>query len=107
MEAFADTSIRAVVSTIGGDDSIRILPFLDLGVLRTHPKIFMGYSDTTVTHFACLAAGLTSFYGPAFMAGFAENGGMHRYLVDSVRRTLFSSAPVCAVAPNTGGRAAG
>ena len=25
------------------------------------------------------------------MAGFAENGGMHRYLVDSVRRTLFSA----------------
>ena len=58
MEAFADTSIRAIISTIGGDDSIRILPFLDLGVLRAHPKIFMGYSDTTVTHFACISRGL-------------------------------------------------
>ena len=103
MEAFADRSIRAVVSTIGGDDSIRILRFLDVNVLRAHPKIFMGYSDTTVTHFACLAAGLTSFYGPAFMAGFAENGGMHRYLVDSVRRTLFSAEPVGEVSPNTDG----
>jgi muramoyltetrapeptide carboxypeptidase LdcA involved in peptidoglycan recycling len=103
MEAFADTSIRAIISTIGGDDSIRILPFLDLGVLRTYPKIFMGYSDTTVTHFACLAAGVTSFYGPAFMSGFAENGGMHRYLVESVRRSLFSSVPVGEVAPNAGG----
>jgi muramoyltetrapeptide carboxypeptidase LdcA involved in peptidoglycan recycling len=103
MEAFADASIRAVISTIGGDDSVRILPFLDVSVLREHPKIFMGYSDTTVTHFACLAAGMTSFYGPAFMAGFAENGGMHRYLVDSVRRTLFSAEPVGEVLPNTGG----
>jgi muramoyltetrapeptide carboxypeptidase LdcA involved in peptidoglycan recycling len=103
MKAFADPSIRAVISTIGGDDSIRILPFLDLNVLRAHPKIFMGYSDTTVTHFACMAAGLTSFYGPAFMAGFAENGGMHRYLVDSVRRTLFSSEPLGQVPPNTDG----
>ena len=103
MEAFADRSIRAVISTIGGDDSIRILQFLDVNVLRAHPKIFMGYSDTTVTHFACLAAGLTSFYGPAFMAGFAENGGMHRYLVDSVRRTLFSAEPVGQVLPNTDG----
>src|SRR5262245_53998285 len=103
MEAFADESIRAVISTIGGDDSIRILPFLDLSVLRTNPKIFMGYSDTTVTHFACLAAGVTSFYGPAFMAGFAESGGTHRYLVDSVRRTLLSATPVGEVSANTGG----
>ena len=103
MEVFADPSIRAVISTIGGDDSIRILPFLDLRVLEAHPKILMGYSDTTVTHFACLAAGLTSFYGPAFMAGFAENCGMHRYLEHSVRRTLFSAEPVGEVSPNTDG----
>lgn len=103
MEAFADRSIRAVISTIGGDDSIRILPYLDLSVLRAHPKIFMGYSDTTVTHFACMAAGVKSFYGPAFMAGFAENGGLHRYLADSVRRTLFDDAPVGEVRPNVDG----
>jgi muramoyltetrapeptide carboxypeptidase LdcA involved in peptidoglycan recycling len=103
MEAFADDSIRAVISTIGGEDSIRILPHLDLNVIRSHPKIFMGYSDTTVTHFACMAAGLTSFYGPAFMSGFAENGGMHRYLVDSVRRALFSAEPIGGVAPNPDG----
>src|SRR4029453_705809 len=103
MEAFADRWIRAVISTIGGDDSIRILPFLDLKVLRSDPKIFMGYSDTTVTHFACMAAGLTSFYGPAFMSGFAENCGMHRYLVDSVRRALFSAEPIGRVSPNTDG----
>lgn len=103
MEAFADRSIRAVISIIGGDDSIRILPFLDLNVLRGHPKIFMGYSDSTVTHFACMAAGMTSFYGPAFMAGFAENAGMHRYLVDSVLRTLFSAEPFGHVSPNADG----
>jgi len=103
MEAFADRSIRAVISTIGGDDSIRVLPFLDLSVLRAHPKIFMGYSDATVTHFVCMAAGLTSFYGPAFMSGFAENCGMHRYLVESVHRTLFSAEPIGQVSPNTDG----
>jgi muramoyltetrapeptide carboxypeptidase LdcA involved in peptidoglycan recycling len=103
MEAFADESIRAVISTIGGDDTIRLLPYLDPGVLRAHPKIFMGYSDTTVLHFACIAAGLKSFYGPAFMSGFAESGGMHRYLVDSVRRTLFNDEPVGEVRPNADG----
>jgi muramoyltetrapeptide carboxypeptidase LdcA involved in peptidoglycan recycling len=37
------------------------------------------------------------------MAGFAENGGMFPYTVDSVRRTLFSSAPVGGVPTNLGG----
>lgn len=48
MQAFADPSIKAIISTIGGDDSIRILHYLDLDVIRSNPKILLGYSDTTV-----------------------------------------------------------
>jgi muramoyltetrapeptide carboxypeptidase LdcA involved in peptidoglycan recycling len=103
MQAFADPSIKAIISTIGGDDSIRILPFLDLDVIRSNPKIFIGYSDTTVTHMACVKAGLVSFYGPAIMAGFAENGGMFPYMVDSVHKTLFASGPIGSIHPNTEG----
>jgi muramoyltetrapeptide carboxypeptidase LdcA involved in peptidoglycan recycling len=62
MEAFSDPSVHGIISTIGGDDSIRILRHLDLDVLRDHPKLFVGYSDSTVTHFACLAAELSSLY---------------------------------------------
>lgn len=103
MGAFADPSIKAIISTIGGDDSIRILPYLDLDIIRATPKIVLGYSDTTITHMACFKAGLVSFYGPAIMAGFAENGGMFPYMVDSVRKTLFSSAPIGDIAPNADG----
>ncbi len=103
MQAFADPSIRGIFSTIGGDDSIRILPYLDLDVIRAHPKVFMGFSDTVITHLACFKAGLVSFYGPSILAGFAENGGLFPYMVDSVRRTLFSSAPAGTIEPNTGG----
>lgn len=38
-------------------------------------------------------AGVVSFYGPAIMSGFAENGGLHRYLADGVRQTLFETGP--------------
>jgi muramoyltetrapeptide carboxypeptidase LdcA involved in peptidoglycan recycling len=78
-----------IVSTIGGDDSIRMLPFLEYSVIRQNPKVFMGYSDSTVTHFAFLKAGVTSFYGPSFMAGFDENGGLLSYMAASVRQKLF------------------
>ena len=103
MNAFADPSIKGIISTIGGNDSIRILPYLDLGVLRSNPKIFLGYSDTTITHLACYKADLVSFFGPAIMAGFAENSGLFPYMVDSVRRSLFSSTPIGEIKPNTDG----
>jgi muramoyltetrapeptide carboxypeptidase LdcA involved in peptidoglycan recycling len=103
MSAFCDASIQGIVSTLGGDDSIRLIPHLDVDIIHAHPKVFLGYSDTTVTHWACLKAGLVSFYGPAVMAGFAENGGMFPYMVESVRRTLFSAEPIGVIEPNISG----
>ena len=85
MEAFSDSTIKAVISTTGGEDSIRTLRHLDFNIIRDNPKIFLGYSDTTVTHLACFKAGLTSFYGPSIMSGFAENTGMFPYMVKLVR----------------------
>jgi muramoyltetrapeptide carboxypeptidase LdcA involved in peptidoglycan recycling len=87
--AFADPDIAGVLSTIGGDDSIRLLRHLDLDLLAANPKVFLGYSDSTITQMALLRCGVVSFYGPAIMAGFAENAGLHDYLVEGVRRTLF------------------
>lgn len=103
MAAFADPSIAGIFCTIGGDDSIRLLPYLDLAVIRDNPKVFLGFSDTTSLHLACFAAGLTSFYGPSIMAGFAENGGMHDYTADGVRRALFSTEPAGLVPVNSEG----
>ncbi|BBB47922.1 S66 family peptidase [Pelolinea submarina] len=103
IQAFSDPHINAIFSTIGGDDSIRTLPYLDLEVIRNNPKIFMGYSDSTITHFACLKAGLGSFYGPSIMSGFGENAGLFPYMAASVRKTLFESQPIGALSPNTDG----
>ena len=53
MQAFSDSSIKAIFSIIGDDESVRILPFMDLNIIRKNPKIFIGYLNTTVTHLAC------------------------------------------------------
>ena len=103
MEALSDPSIDGIVSNIGGDDSIRTLRHTDLSVIHSNPKVFMGYSDTTVTHMAFFKAGVSSFCGPAILSGFAENGGLHNYLRDSVGRTLFSSEPIGRIFENTNG----
>ncbi|MBW3636306.1 MAG: LD-carboxypeptidase [Armatimonadetes bacterium] len=103
MAAFSNSSIAGVISTIGGEDSLRMLPHIDLEVIRANPKIFLGYSDSTVTHFLCYKAGLVSFYGPSVMAGFGENCGLFPSMVESVRKTLFYSEPVGIIEPNREG----
>ncbi|MEM7655983.1 MAG: S66 peptidase family protein [Bacteroidota bacterium] len=103
MEAFADPNIKAIISNIGGDDSIRTLPFVDPAVIRANPKIFLGFSDTTVTHLCCYQAGLTSFYGTSILVGFAENGGMHEYQIRDLRKTLFQAEPIGQIHPNPQG----
>ena len=103
MAAFLDPSIKAIISTIGGEESIRILPYLDFEVIRQNPKIVLGYSDTTITHLACFKAGIVSFYGPSFMAGFAENKGIFPYLANSIRKTLFESGTIGEIKPNAEG----
>ena len=103
MEAFADPAIKAIISAIGGDDSCRILRYIDLETIKQNPKIFLGFSDSTITHLLCLKAGLTSFYGTSLLVGFAENGGMFPYQIADIQRTLFSANAVGAVPPNEAG----
>jgi muramoyltetrapeptide carboxypeptidase LdcA involved in peptidoglycan recycling len=101
--AFADSSIHGVIASIGGDDAIRLIPHIDLDVIARNPKVFLGYSDPTVLHFGCLKAGLCSFYGPTIMSGFAENGGMHAYAENALRKAIFQTTAIGEIAPNRQG----
>lgn len=103
MEAFADNSIKAIITNIGGEDSIRTLRHIDINVIKNKPKIFLGFSDSTITHLLCLKAGLSSFYGTSVLVGFAENGGMHAYQIEDIKRTLFSNKPIGEIFPNKKG----
>lgn len=90
MEAFKDPSIKAIFTCIGGEESVRMLPYIDYEVIKNNPKIFVGYSDTTVTHFMCLKAGLSSFYGPSLLAEIAENVKLFDYTEEWIKKSLFS-----------------
>jgi muramoyltetrapeptide carboxypeptidase LdcA involved in peptidoglycan recycling len=94
MAAFADPTIKGIISCIGGEDAIRLLPYIDFDVIKGNPKIFTGYSDSTVNHFMCYKAGLSSFYGASLLNDFAENVAMHDYTVQSVKKTLFIAEPI-------------
>jgi len=64
-DAFADESVGAILTVIGGFNSNELLPHLDWDLIRAHPKIFCGYSDITALSGAILArAGLVTYSGP-------------------------------------------
>lgn len=89
--AFADPSIKGIIATIGGNDQIRILPFLNKEIISSSPKIFMGYSDCTNLHLFLWNLGIISYYGGAVMTQFAMGGGMHEYTVHWIKKALFDS----------------
>ncbi len=65
--------IQILMAAIGGNNTNSILPYLDYDYLKAHPKIIVGYSDTTALLLAVYAkTSLTTFYGPALAASFGE-----------------------------------
>ncbi|GMA15608.1 LD-carboxypeptidase [Deinococcus metallilatus] len=91
--ALQNPEIGGLVSIIGGDDSVRLLPYLNLDLIRQHPKPFLGYSDSTVTLMQFLRAGVMAYHGPALLTDLAENGGIHPFVVEGVRRVLVEDRP--------------
>jgi muramoyltetrapeptide carboxypeptidase LdcA involved in peptidoglycan recycling len=70
--AFADPAVDGIISSIGGYDSVRILPYIEATILQANPKIIMGYSDTTTVLAYANLLGLVTFYGPSVMGGIAQ-----------------------------------
>jgi muramoyltetrapeptide carboxypeptidase len=62
---FADPEVDGIICARGGYGAMRILPLLDVGVVSSNPKVFVGFSDITALLFflveKCL---MVSFHGP-------------------------------------------
>jgi muramoyltetrapeptide carboxypeptidase len=72
-EAFADPEVSVVLCSIGGNHSNQVVPHLDFDLIRANPKIFQGFSDMTVLHWAIQReAGLVTFHGPALVPNLCE-----------------------------------
>ena len=68
-----DDRVQILMASIGGNNTNSLLPYIDYEYLKTHPKIIVGYSDTTALLLGIYAkTGLVTFYGPALAASFGE-----------------------------------
>jgi muramoyltetrapeptide carboxypeptidase len=75
--AFADPAIDGIVCARGGWGSAELLPHLDAALIRSNPKVFIGYSDHTSLHcWLHNEANLVTFYGPMAAADFSRDDGV-------------------------------
>lgn len=101
MEAFRNPQVKAVFNAIGGDDTIRLLPYIDFDVLAQNPKIFTGFSDTTTNHFMLHRAGVVSYYGLSVMNNLAEYVSINPYTKAAMEQTLFHPVDVLDIPAST------
>lgn len=63
--AFQDPSIDAIMCYRGGYGTMRMLPYVNFNLLKSNPKIFIGYSDiTTLLNHVYRKNNLITFHGP-------------------------------------------
>lgn len=75
-EMFARSEVKAILCARGGYGCNYLLPHLDLDLIRSNTKIFVGCSDvTTLLTYLCDAAHLVTFHGPMVAGDVARPSG--------------------------------
>ena len=101
-EFFRSPEIDAIVCLIGGYHYNHVLPHLDLELIRSNPKIFIGYSDATVVQMALWSAlHMVTFSGPAGLTQFAEYPAPLPYTLEYFQKATASNVPVGSVAASS------
>jgi len=94
-DMFADDAIKAIFELRGGWGSERILPLLDFSLIKSHPKILVGFSDITSLLLAIYSqTGLVSFHGPVASQPWPSD------TVSYLKQVLFAAQPVKYVNPD-------
>ena len=90
---FADREVRGVFCIRGGYGSAQMLDRIDYDLIRSNPKVFLGYSDITALHSAIgQRTGLVTFHGPVSLSHLTEWSEQH------LRAAVFRAEPIGTVA---------
>lgn len=91
-EAFADTTVDAIFTAIGGYNAIQLLDKIDYGLIKSNPKILCGFSDISVLSNAIYArTGLVGYSGIHFSSWGMKKG--FDYSSDMAKYCLFEDQP--------------
>lgn len=90
---FASSEIDGIVCLRGGYGTMRLLDLVDYECIRTHPKVFIGYSDITALHLSIgQRTGLVTFHGPMVASDMAT--GLSDYTWNYFSRAITISEPL-------------
>ncbi|MDX6503964.1 MAG: muramoyltetrapeptide carboxypeptidase [Gaiellaceae bacterium] len=93
--AFLDDEVSVVLCGIGGNHANQLLPLLDFELIAAHPKLFQGFSDMTVLHWALWRhAGLGGFHGPMLVSELGEFPEVLPETDSSLRAAWFGDEPL-------------
>ncbi len=87
--AFADPEIRAILTTVGGRDEIRLIRHLDPSLPQADPKPFFGYSDNTNILNWLWSHGVGGYYGGATQVHFGPGTLVDAEHLITLRAALF------------------
>lgn len=74
-DAFRDKNVKGVLAAIGGYSANQLLRYIDYELIKSNPKIFCGYGDTTALSLAFYQkTGLGTFMGPDLSAFGVKEG---------------------------------
>ncbi len=89
--AFADDSIKGIFCLRGGYGAMRLLPLLDLEMIKQNPKVFVGYSDITALHTVFNGlCGFMTFHGPMPSTDYTIHSS---YTISSLKENIFGCKP--------------
>jgi muramoyltetrapeptide carboxypeptidase LdcA involved in peptidoglycan recycling len=63
-DAFSDPEVKAIFTSIGGDDSVRILPYLNKKIIKDNPKIIYGFFRHDHASYLLQSVGVSYFLWP-------------------------------------------
>ncbi|MGN7250398.1 S66 family peptidase [Arthrobacter sp. SAFR-014] len=92
--AFADPSIRAIFTTVGGDDQITVVAHLNAELALSDPKPFFGYSDNTNILNWLWSLGIPGYYGGSTQVHIGPGPHIDEVHLTSLRAALFEDAHV-------------
>lgn len=87
--AFENPEIKAVITTLGGNDQVTYIKNLPSEPFANNPKPFFGYSDNTHFMNFLWLNNIPSYYGAAIMTQFAMQKEMDDYTISFIKKAFF------------------
>lgn len=100
-EAFEDTEVSGIFCARGGYGSSRIIQDLDNEIVRSNPKVFVGFSDITmILLWLNVISDLVVFHGPMVAGRMAKTLSAEE--TELIRKVLFSADPAGSIGKTAG-----